>query len=63
MFLTLLLNHLNRVMAKQKNGDNKAKHTKLLNQKKNKKKQQKELNKIRLKEIARLANKQTRSED
>lgn len=50
-------------MAKQKNGENKAKHTKLLNQKKNKKKQQKELNKLRLKEIARLANKQAKSED
>ncbi|MCH2230348.1 MAG: hypothetical protein MK105_08385 [Crocinitomicaceae bacterium] len=50
-------------MAKQKNGENKAKHTKLLNQKKNKKKQQKELYKLRLKEIARLANKQSESDD
>ena len=53
----------NSVMAKQKNGENKAKHTKLLNQKKNKKKQQKELYKLRLKEIARLANKQSESDD
>jgi hypothetical protein len=50
-------------MAKQKNGNNKAKHTKLLTQKKNKKKLQKELNKQRLKEIARLANKSGVSED
>ena len=37
--------------GKIKNGINKAKHTKLLNQKKNKRKQQKELNKLRLKEL------------
>lgn len=37
--------------GKIKNGSNKAKHTKLLNQKKKKKKHQKELNKIRLKEL------------
>jgi hypothetical protein len=42
-------------MSKQKNGNNKAKHTKLLNQKKNKKKLQKEASKLRLKEISRLA--------
>lgn len=49
-------------MAKQKNGNNKAKHTKLLTQKKNKKKLQKEANKMRLKEIAKLANKSEDSE-
>jgi len=41
-------------MAKQgklKNGNNKAKHTKLLNQKKNKKQLAKEANKERLREI------------
>lgn len=43
-------------MAKQKNTANKKKHTKLLNQKKNKKQQAKELNKLRLKEISRKVN-------
>ena len=38
-------------MAKQKNGANKKKHTKLLNQKKAKKKEAKELNKLKLKEL------------
>ena len=42
-------------MAKQKNGSNKTKHTKLLNQKNNKKKLQKEATKLKLKEILRLA--------
>lgn len=42
-------------MSKQKNGNNKTKHTKLLNQKKNKKKLQKEAVKLRLKEISRPA--------
>ena len=48
-------------MAKQgklKNGNNKAKHTKLLNQKKNKKQLEKEANKIRLKEIIKKAQEQ-----
>ncbi|MDX2361254.1 MAG: hypothetical protein QNK23_10635 [Crocinitomicaceae bacterium] len=43
-------------MAKQKNTDNKKKHTKLLTQKNNKKRTTKELNKIRLREIARKMN-------
>lgn len=45
-------------MAKQgklKNGRNKAKHTKLLTQKKNKKQLEKEANKQRLKEIIKKA--------
>jgi len=37
--------------GKAKNGINKAKHTKLLNQKKNKIKRKKELNKLRLKDL------------
>jgi len=45
-------------MAKQKNTDNKAKHTKLLNQKKSKKRTAKELKKMRLKEIIKKANEQ-----
>jgi hypothetical protein len=49
-------------MAKQKNGNNKAKHTKLLNQKKNKKRIEKEANIKRLKEIMRLANAQKNQE-
>jgi len=47
-------------MSKQKNGENKAKHTKLLNQKRSKKKLQKEEHKRRLKEIARLAAEKTK---
>lgn len=43
-------------MAKQKNTDNKKKHTKLLNQKKSKKQLAKDLNKIRLKEIIKKVN-------
>lgn len=43
-------------MAKQKNTNNKKKHTKLLNQKKTKKQLAKELNKARLKEIIAKAN-------
>lgn len=37
--------------GKVKNGINKAKHTKLLHQKKNKSKLKKDLNKLRLKEL------------
>ena len=44
--------------GKAKNGINKAKHTRLLNQKKNKLKQKKELNKLRLKELYSRINKQ-----
>ena len=44
--------------GKAKNGINKAKHTRLLNQKKNKLKQKKELNKLRLKELYARINKQ-----
>ena len=43
-------------MAKQKNTNNKKKHTKLLNHKKTKKQLAKELNKARLKEIIAKAN-------
>jgi hypothetical protein len=43
-------------MAKQKNTDNKRKHTKLLNQKKSTKQLAKDLNRIRLKEIIQKAN-------
>ena len=42
-------------MAKQKNTDNKKLHTKLMDQKKNKKQLQKEKNKIRLRELNQLA--------
>jgi hypothetical protein len=44
--------------GKIKNGGNKAKHTKLLNQKKTKIKRQKALNKTRLKELNVSINKQ-----
>lgn len=44
--------------GKVKNGINKAKHTKLLTQKKNKIKRQKELTKLRLKQINANINKQ-----
>ncbi len=50
-------------MAKQKNTNNKKKHTKLLNQKKTKKRTSKELNAIKLKEIAQLANKVKEEDD
>ena len=42
-------------MAKQKNTDNKKLHSKLMDQKKNKKQLQKEKNKIRLRELNQLA--------
>lgn len=42
--------------GKAKNGINKAKHTKLLNQKKNKIKQKRELNKQRLKALNKKIN-------
>lgn len=47
-------------MAKQKNTANKKKHTKLLNQKKNKKQQSKEQNNLRLKELNKKANEVSR---
>jgi hypothetical protein len=42
-------------MAKQKNTDNKKLHSKLMDQKKNKKQLQKEKNQIRLRELNKLA--------
>ena len=45
-------------MAKQKNTANKKLHSKLMAQKKNKEKSAKELHKMRLRELAQLANKQ-----
>ncbi len=42
-------------MAKQKNTDNKKLHSKLMDQKKNKKQLQKEKNKIRLRELNQIA--------
>ena len=42
-------------MAKQKNTDNKKLHTKLMDQKKNKKQLQKEKNQLRLRELNKLA--------
>jgi hypothetical protein len=42
-------------MAKQKNTDNKKLHSKLMDQKKNKKQLQKEKNKLRLRELNQLA--------
>ncbi len=44
-------------MAKQKNTSNKKLHTKLLGQKKSRKQTAKELNKIRIRELNQLANK------
>lgn len=44
-------------MAKQKNTNNKKLHTKLLDQKKNKKQSAKELNRLRIRELNQLANK------
>lgn len=49
-------------MAKQKNTDNKKKHTKLLNQKKSKKQLAKNLNKSRLRQIIQKANEGNSSE-
>ena len=43
-------------MTKQKNTDNKKLHSKLMEQKKNKKKVQKEKNKARIREMNQLAN-------
>ncbi|MCE2742390.1 MAG: hypothetical protein LW701_02265 [Fluviicola sp.] len=42
-------------MAKQKNTDNKKLHSKLMDQKKNKKQLQKEKNQLRLRELNKLA--------
>jgi hypothetical protein len=42
-------------MAKQKNTDNKKLHSKLMDQKKNKKQLQKEKNQLRLSELNKLA--------
>ena len=44
-------------MAKQKNTENKKLHTKLLEQKKNKKQSQKEANKARIRLMNQMANK------
>jgi len=44
--------------GKAKNGGNKAKHSKLLKQKKNRVKGKKEANKLRLKQLNSLINKQ-----
>ena len=46
--------------GKIKNGGNKAKHTKLLTQKKNKIKRQKALNKLRIKTLHKNFNKQNK---
>ena len=43
-------------MAKQKNTENKKLHTKLLEQKKNKKQSQKEANKVRIRLMNQMAN-------
>jgi len=45
-------------MAKQKNTENKKLHSKLLQQKKNKKQSQKEANKARIRLMNQMANKQ-----
>ena len=45
-------------MAKQKNTDNKKKHSKLLNQKKARKQSAKELNRLRIREMNRKINAQ-----
>jgi hypothetical protein len=45
-------------MTKQKNTDNKKKHTRLMDQKKNKNRSEKELRAIKLKEMARKINEQ-----
>ena len=49
-------------MAKQKNTSNKKLHSKLLGQKKNKKQQQQEANKIRLREMNQRANQENSEE-
>lgn len=49
-------------MTKQKNTDNKKKHTRLMDKKKNKNRSEKELRAIKLKEMARKINEQ-KSED
>lgn len=49
--------------GKEKNTNNKAKHTKLINQKKNKKKSQIEERKAKLKAIAQLAKARKASEN
>nr|WP_294858387.1 hypothetical protein [uncultured Fluviicola sp.] len=49
-------------MSKQKNTSNKKLHSKLLAQKKNKEKAAKELHKLRIRELAQLANKQKEKE-
>lgn len=49
-------------MAKQKNTSNKKLHSKLMAQKKNKEKAAKELHKMRLRELAQLANKQKKED-
>ena len=43
-------------MAKQKNTSNKKLHSKLLGQKKNKKQKEKEANRLRIREMNKLAN-------
>ncbi|MGV3609307.1 MAG: hypothetical protein ACO1N0_00045 [Fluviicola sp.] len=50
-------------MAKQKNTANKKLHSKLMAQKKNKEKSAKELHKMRLRELAQLANKQKQEQE
>jgi hypothetical protein len=54
---------LNSYMAKQKNTENKKLHTKLLEQKKNKKQSQKELNKARIRLMNQMANQLTSIEE
>ncbi len=49
-------------MAKQKNTDNKKLHSKLMDQKKNKKQLQKEKNQIRLRELNKLAGQMLRND-
>jgi hypothetical protein len=50
-------------VAKQKNTDNKKLHSKLMDQKKNRKQAAKELNKQRLRELNQLANKLRREDN
>lgn len=45
-------------MTKQKNTDNKKKHTRLMDQKKNKKRSEKEMRTMKLKAMARKINEQ-----
>lgn len=49
-------------MAKQKNTSNKKLHSKLLAQKKNKEKAAKELNRMRIRQLGKLAHKQKEEE-